>query len=441
MYLFFLLFFEVLLVIISYIVFRDILSPAFDMAVMFTLATVLMLPYVQLWRVNFSFETSFIIISGLYLVFLIEWIVSTMSKYFNRNLLYRKQEISLLQKERRIPQYYQVMACLIQLLTLILLWSEVKRIGGSWGADRNIYRLLNRYRIFTVYGIDRVNFITSQFMKISTAFGYCSAFWGIDSWVRHGKHGGLKENFLFISSALLLIVQFLLNSTRGPIINYVVFGIVIFYVKYQQHYSWRIQTNKKIIRIIFEMAILLFAVFSASRFLIGRDVSETPIDNLARYFSGSLHLFDLYMKNPIPKGRYWGEETFTGIIQSLYRWGSQNVEAFISVALENRAVGNYTGNVYTFFRRPLQDFGYIGMYVFVGIVAIIFCYIYYFKIKYRESTDKRDLALFFYAYFYYWIISSVVECYSFTLSTSTFIMVVMVVILFKICRKVRLKVF
>ena len=69
MYLFFLLLFETLLVIISYIVFRDILSPTFDMAVMFTFATVLMLPYVRVWRVNFSFETIFIIITGLYLVF------------------------------------------------------------------------------------------------------------------------------------------------------------------------------------------------------------------------------------------------------------------------------------------------------------------------------------------------------------------------------------
>jgi len=441
MYLFFLLLFEALLIITSYIVFKDILSPSFDMAVMFTFATVLMLPYVRLWRVNFSFETIFIIISGLYLVFLVEWIVSTVSKRFHENLPYGKQKVSLLQKEKWIPQYYQVLACLIQFVTLILLWSEVKRIGGNWDGTRNIYRLLHKYRILTVNGVDRVNFATSQFMKISIALGYCSAFWGIDSLVRHGKHGTLKENFLFIGSALLLVAQFLLNSTRGPIINYVVFGIVVFYVKYQQRYAWKIQTNKKTIRIIFQMAILLFLVFSTSRFLIGRDVSETSIDNLARYFSGSLQLFDLYIKNPLPKGRYWGEETFTGIIQSLYRWGFQNVETFIPAALEHRAVGDYFGNVYTIFRRPLQDFGYAGMYLFVGTVAFVFCYTYYFKIKYRESTDKNDLKLFYYAYFYHWIISSVVECYSYSLATSTFVMIVVLAILFKIYSKVRVKMF
>ena len=235
MYLFFLLLFETLLVIISYIVFRDILSPTFDMAVMFTFATVLMLPYVRVWRVNFSFETIFIIITGLYLVFLIEWIVSTMNKRFHPKLLSGNPKVSLLQEKKRISQSYQVLACLIQLVTLMLLWSEVKRIGGNWGETRNLYRLLNRYRIYTINGIDKVNFMTSQFMKISTAFGYCSVFWGIDGLVRHEKRGALKENFLFISSAILLIVQFLLNSTRGPIINYVVFGIVIFYVKYQDH--------------------------------------------------------------------------------------------------------------------------------------------------------------------------------------------------------------
>ena len=293
----------------------------------------------------------------------------------------------------------------------------------------------------TINGIDKVNFMTSQFMKISTAFGYCSVFWGIDGLVRHEKRGALKENFLFISSAILLIVQFLLNSTRGPIINYVVFGIVIFYVKYQQRHSWRVQANKRIIRIICVMAVFLFIVFSASRFLIGRDISETPIDNLARYFSGSLQLFDLYIKNPVSRGRYWGEETFTGIIQSLYRWGSENVETFISIALENRPVGNHTGNVYTIFRRPLHDFGYAGMYIFVSVVALIFSYTYYFKIKYRECTDKRDLELFYYGYFYHWIISSVVDSYSFNLATSTIVMVVMLAILFKVYSKIRIKFF
>ncbi len=441
MYLFFLLLFETLLVIISYIVFRDILSPTFDMAVMFTFATVLMLPYVRVWRVNFSFETIFIIITGLYLVFLIEWIVSTMNKRFHPKLLFGNPKVSLLQEKKRISQSYQVLACLIQLVTLMLLWSEVKRIGGNWGETRNLYRLLNRYRIYTINGIDKVNFMTSQFMKISTAFGYCSVFWGIDGLVRHEKRGALKENFLFISSAILLIVQFLLNSTRGPIINYVVFGIVIFYVKYQQRHSWRVQANKRIIRIICVMAVFLFIVFSASRFLIGRDISETPIDNLARYFSGSLQLFDLYIKNPVSRGRYWGEETFTGIIQSLYRWGSENVETFISIALENRPVGNHTGNVYTIFRRPLHDFGYAGMYIFVSVVALIFSYTYYFKIKYRECTDKRDLELFYYGYFYHWIISSVVDSYSFNLATSTIVMVVMLAILFKVYSKIRIKFF
>lgn len=441
MYLFVLLLFEALLVLISYIVFKDILSPTFDMAVMFTIATVLMLPYVRLWRVDFSFETSFIIISGLYLVFFVEWLVSSMSKRFCKKNQCRQQGESILQRERRIPQYYQMLACLIQLVTLMLLWSEVKRIGGNWSETRNLYRLLNKYRIFTINGIDRVNFITSQFMKVSTVLGYCSAFWGIDRWVRYGKHGALKEYLLFIGSALLLVVQFLLNSTRGPIINYVVFGIVVFYVKYQQRYSWRIEANKRTIRIIIQMAVLLFIVFSASRFLIGRDVSETPIDNLARYFSGSLQLFDLYIKNPVSGSGYWGEETFTGIIQSFYRWGAQNVETFISVALEHRSLGDYTGNVYTIFRRPLQDFGYVGMYIFVGIVALIFSYVYYFKIKYRESTDKRDLELFYYAYFYHWIISSVVECYSFNLATSTLVMVVMIALLFKVYCKVRVKLF
>lgn len=437
MYLFLLILFEILLVILSYANFKDLLSPTFDMAVMFLLATVLMLPYLQTWEVEFSFETSILIISGLYFMYIIEWIVVRASRHSRKSSV-KKSSMFVWQKVNRLARCYQVLACLVQIVTLLLLWSEVRRIGSLWGTCRSVYDLLHTYRIITVNGIAHVNFITSQFMKISIVLGYCSLFWGIDEFIHQGRSRSLLKNFYYVFSVLLLVVQFLLNSTRGPIINYAVFGIVVFCVKYQQQNSWETHINSKIIRVIIKMALIILIVFSASRFLIGRDTSETPIDNLARYFSGSLQLFNLYVQDPIDRSVYWGQETFTGVLQLLYKLGV--LDEYISVALEHRNLGSYTGNVYTIFRRPLQDFGYIGMLVFVGVVIFAFAYVYYFKIKYSKSTYRNDLQLFYYAYFYHWIINGVVETYSFNLSSATVIMLFLMAFIFRVFKKVQIRI-
>ncbi len=79
--------------------------------------------------------------------------------------------------------------------------------------------------------------------------------------------------------------------------------------------------------------------------------------------------------------------------------------------MEFRPLGIGFNNVYTFFRRPLHDFGLVGMYLFTAFVAVLFAYIYYGKIKYRDyvKAEKWTLLL---GYLYYWIVCSSIVQYS-----------------------------
>ena len=68
------------------------------------------------------------------------------------------------------------------------------------------------------------------------------------------------------------------------------------------------------------------------------------------------------------------------------------------------------GNVYTFFRRPLHDFGFGGMLLFTVLVAWLFAWIYYGKIKWRD-TKATPYWIMLYGYLFYWIVMMSIDQY------------------------------
>lgn len=67
------------------------------------------------------------------------------------------------------------------------------------------------------------------------------------------------------------------------------------------------------------------------------------------------------------------------------------------------------GNVYTFFRRPLHDFGYWGMCMFTCGVSFVYSWLYYGNIKGREYLKKTEYATIVYGYLYREIIYASID--------------------------------
>lgn len=424
--LYLLLLFELILVALSYLLLNDLLSPTFDMACMFTIATAIIIPFIKDWSISYSFEAMIIIVSGLYIFFAVELLVAYINRKSIKSISNNDNYIF------NIPKYYQIAIDMIIILTIYMLSKEVVRIGSKWNYYGSIPILMRNFRYRIVYGYDSINFFTSQLMKISNALGYVGVFILINDLIFKGRKC-IKENKALALTPILMIALDVLNSTRGTAINYIVFIVVIYCVKYRQFNKWGKHNNSKIIKIIFRAFIAIAVVFCGAKYIIGRDTSETMLDNIARYLGGSIQLFNLYIKNPAKKNVYWGQESFVTIYQFLYKKGI--VKNYISFALEERNLGRYTGNVYTLFRRPLQDFGLLGMYLFVISLAVIFCSTYYKRLK--RANESHDLSLLVYAFFYHWIIQSVVDCYSFNLSFSTVITLLLLIIFYNFFKHIR----
>ncbi len=119
-------------------------------------------------------------------------------------------------------------------------------------------------------------------------------------------------------------------------------------------------------------------------------------------------MFNLYLQDPV-KREMFGEETLYSLTKITHALGLSDVSTHYN--MEFRPLGIGFNNVYTFFRRPLHDFGLVGMYLFTAFVAVLFAYIYYGKIKYRDyvKAEKWTLLL---GYLYYWIVCSSIVQYS-----------------------------
>ena len=162
--------------------------------------------------------------------------------------------------------------------------------------------------------------------------------------------------------------------------------------------------------------------------LLGRKTDKTIFTHVSAYLGSSIALFNLYVEEPIQRNLI-GEESLYSVLKVLNFLGLSR--ASTSYNLEFRSLRIYDSNVYTFFRRPLHDFGLIGMYIFTAAIAFLFAWIYYKKIKYKNKRSCIYWVL-LYGYLFYWIVCSSIIQYSVNyISAGTVITVAIMFILFK----------
>lgn len=214
----------------------------------------------------------------------------------------------------------------------------------------------------------------------------------------------VKKNVLYIVMILLSIPTCIINSSRGFILQIMGSGIFLFYIMMRRRNNWR-KPGKIFKRILFWSTLILF--FSVSLFyyvqakgLFGRLTNRSLLDHVTMYIGDPILNFYDFVKNP-PSNRiiYFGQETFAGLNNLFVRLHIRDIK--YSVQLEFRNIQGHEGNIYTFFRRPLRDFGVVGMCIVTSLTSFLFTYIYYKKLYKKSESYVTDITLIIYSYFFY----------------------------------------
>ncbi len=391
---------EIFFLMISYFsTGRDILRPINVMLGMFCLSTFIALLNVFNWNIVYSWRSYFILSTGL--------LVALMADVFaykknDKKAIVSKREL----KKIDISTYKIYFIILVELVILFLYYREIRRLaildGYVDGAN-----LLWHFRNITSYTSEEsLRGIISLLIKFIDAVAYVLSFVLINN--LFSKKIKKSEVVLFSIPILLFAGKVLMSSARMELLRWGAYSFVVSYILYKYKVGWDKNTTKRYVTkglILIPVVLLLFYYASS---IIGRSTTRSMFDYISTYAGGSIQHFNQYIDSPTTT-EHFGEETFPAVYTMFKRIGLTDYSR--PVHLEMRQLGVTQGNVYTFFRRPYNDFGYFGMLIFTFILIFFFSNVYS-KFKYKHNSYRNDCVIIFYSYLFYWIVLSSVEQYS-----------------------------
>ena len=220
------------------------------------------------------------------------------------------------------------------------------------------YLMMSLARYLAINKFDYFALLHSIYIIISVAGGFLT-----------GSRGGSMTMIIYFIICYLSIKDRLIESSQLPKVSYIKIAIV------------------------FILTILLF-YFSTE--FIGRSTEDFGVYYLAFYGGAEIKNLDIFINSVnIPETKYFGEYTFS----SIYNLFDSTIK-FNKDILGFNWVGNFMlGNVYTCFQNYYIDFGIIGTFIIVSIIAIAIQYLF---IKVNNSTVLNysffDFKLFLYAF-------------------------------------------
>lgn len=391
---------------------RDIMSPSIVMCMVFIFSTMFAILNIENWKIEFSFKSYFLLISGITVFSFFDIIIRKLSMIKRKNINRKTISIQREKCKKRIleVQNWKVyITDIVVILAVFLQYKEVKRIAST--AQYYGDNILYAYRMISSHtgslsDDQYMNSNVSMLLKITTVVGFVFTFILLNNLIVYKQK--LVNNIKYFPVVICYIIQSTLSGVRTGILRLVVFAIIASYALIQNKYSWKINFTFKFIKNIIIVSIIVLPTFYLSKTFLGRTDNLSFINSISAYVGGPIQHFNQYIESPPEKNEYFGQETLVGIRKSISKLGGQDIDD--TVHLEYRYLNSYEfGNVYTFFRRLIQDFGMLGMYLATTLIAIMFSYFYNFKIRNSSNCYISDKRILIYSYLFYVIAMSSID--------------------------------
>lgn len=406
---------------------RDIMAPSVVVSVMFILSTGVALMNADYWNVSICDKTTIIISSGLFSFILAEIL-------FRFIICRQLRGNTFIIKPNSEPIYENtvVLNILIILNSFICLLYLVKIIsvtGASSLTDSfSIYRNMMVSKLSEGDSDELIPAAYVQLTKLVIATGYVSCYlFSNDRLYRKMESRGVQVRHLIL--IFLSVVPSICAGGRSGTLRVLSAWIILYYIVWHQKNGWDKSLSLRYIRYGIIGLLVAIPIFYYMLDFIGRSTEDVDMaDYVSTYLSSSIIMFDQYVQSPVPRDLI-GEESLFSVLKATHYLGWNKMPS--SYNLEFRPVGDGFSNVYTFFRRPLHDFGLVGMYLFTILVSFLFSWIYFKKIKYRHPR-QCNLWVLLYGYLYYWLILFPIDQYSQSyVSFGTLSTVIVICILFR----------
>lgn len=391
---------------------KDIMAPSVIMCVMFILSTTVAILAADQVKIKYGLESFEILIAGISTFIIAE---ALFQRWFQRKVTpsVKMRLLNELQKQPFYAVHIQgwliVVAILIDVPLILWYLREMMNLAGGFGGA---VRSIVAQTVVTSWDDQLINPLLGQLMKVVKALGYIAGFVLIQRILAKEKKPLYTAGLLTLMG--LGLVSAFISASRGEVLQFLSALLAEYNILWHQKNGWNRNLSWKLIRIGLICIVVGIPVFYYSVVWMGRTAMKdlrtiTEATNI--YVGYPIYLFDLYVKDPsVPV--VFGEESLIGVNTFLSKFLGMDVFVRSNHLEYHYSNGHFMGNVYTFFRRPLHDFGFGGMLVFTILVALLFSWLYYGKIKWKPRTVGTDCWSLIYGHLFYWIVLSSIDQYS-----------------------------
>ena len=392
-----------LIIMIEYAFFKNLISISFIFTSSFLLGAICLLANVRNWNVDLNIECIGLILFTVLIAFTSEILMKNF--VFNRiHRMVRERKYGILY----IRTSVLALSFCFTVIELILYWREVLRI--AFIAYTNGYNgsMLFNYRQITAHddiltSSQMMNSYVVQGQKIITIFAYILMYIFLNNRVL--AHDKSKKNYLYLIGLIPFVIITIFSASRIAILRIIIYILVLWFIMTNEKKRWKFHIRLGLFIKLLIIGISVLLGFAYLGTIVGRNTSLTAFQTVSVYLGAPILLLNLYLKDPITNTNIFGEECFCNLYQSFYKLGlTSNYSDFQTEFRSSNGV--LLGNIYTFIRRPLHDFGIIGLAIIVFIVISIFSFVFYNYIYKRQVRMKMVI---FFAYYYYIIGLSVID--------------------------------
>ena len=382
---------------ISYKIFdKSFCSPAFIFCAGFTLASADLLTMVDYWKVDLHWNTYYVITGGCLVFILISFAVKKALRSFKLDT----KGISLdvfptTRNEVNISKFMLLCVLAFNALSIMILSYKVISVIRSFGMYTGILSSFGKYAAISKFSNRNVSLgFLNNLMLFLRAEGYIFGNLVVVAYFKNKK-----IDFLLLLCFVSCVISTFITGSRGGSI-YMILSLVP---------SVYLCREKKILKkpIKAKYVILLGLLGFGSLFLLqlvgsvmGRTMKEevSPWAYISIYLGAPIQNLDYFLQQSHEASKVFGGTTFYYQIQ-YYAVGHNRLDLIYDFDLPFVKFNNHNaGNVYTIFYAFFYDFGYKGVVILTGLMALMIQTIYEYTLK--SIRKPFSISRLFYMYMF-----------------------------------------
>ena len=354
-------------------------------------------------------ETFLILLLGAVVFLTVSYIVDRLFWKKNGNKTANKKK----NEEIVVPAWLIVALIIYDLITLGLLLHEVLNIASQFGEYNSLPEALTIFKNATSYsGKTRLPSYITIMIKPLFAGAFLATYIFLHNILcGSGKiYAKVARNIIWLIFPIFYVVQRLMESSRGPILNFALGALCMALIIWYAVNEWKKTVRPKVMAVAGIIGVAGMMIFYLTAPMVGRINSKNMFDYITFYIGGSVECLNQWAQKPEDIEVVRGEYTFAGTIRNLNSLGVADIQ--LQNKHKNEFVyykGEMVGNIYTSYRAWIHDFGILGMYVLQAIMAAFFTIIY-MKIRLWDG-EMFNFRLLFYGFSAYTIFMHPIDGY------------------------------